>query len=130
MIVVNYDPHGRRRRHRKLARSVSMAGGSCSDSVLEEEVTTASLFLDLDGDQSGLAVASHGEQSWHGGEQSRALVGWHEGEGNARRVLLRATHEQVRTSPRGAVATCGIWSPLHHRTRCHACAHERSVQPI
>jgi hypothetical protein len=112
MVVVNGDPRGRRRRHGKFARSASMAGGSWSNSVLEEEVTTVSLFLDLDGDRSGLEVAGHDEQSWRGGERSRALVGWHEGEGNARRVPLRATREQVRTSPRG------WWPPVAYGHRC------------
>jgi hypothetical protein len=28
------------------------------------------------------------------------------------------------------VATCGIWSPLRHRTWCHMCMRKRSVRPV
>jgi hypothetical protein len=83
MAVVNDDPCGRRRRHGELARPASMVGGSSSNSVLEEEATTASLFLGLDGDESGSAVAGHGEQSqWVEAEaraelrHKRARVRW------------------------------------------------------
>jgi hypothetical protein len=68
----------------------------------------ASLFPSLDGDGSGLVVAGHGEQSQRGGEQSRAVAGWHEGEGNGRRVPLLATREQGRTTTCGAVVTGGV----------------------
>jgi hypothetical protein len=30
---------------------------------------------------------------------------------------------EIRTRPRGAVATDGIWSLPHHHTRCHAHVH-------
>jgi hypothetical protein len=63
MAVVNGDPRGRRRQRGELARPASMAGSSSSNSVLEEEATTMSLFPSLDGDESGSAVAGHSEQS-------------------------------------------------------------------
>jgi hypothetical protein len=47
-----------------------MAGGSSSNSVLEEEATTVNLFPGLDGDRSGSAVAGHDEQSWCGAERT------------------------------------------------------------
>jgi hypothetical protein len=50
MAVVNGDPRGRRRQRGELARPASMAGSSSSNSVLEEEATTMSLFPSLDGD--------------------------------------------------------------------------------
>jgi hypothetical protein len=50
MVMVNDDPHGRRRRRGELARPSSMAGGS-------------SFFPGLDNDESGSSVAGHGEQS-------------------------------------------------------------------
>jgi hypothetical protein len=43
-----------------------MIDGSCSNSELEEEVTTVSLSPGLDGDGSGSAVAGHGKQSCGG----------------------------------------------------------------
>jgi hypothetical protein len=63
MVAVNDDPRRRRRQRGELARPASMTGGSSSNSVLEEEATLASLFPVLDGDESGSAVAGHGEQS-------------------------------------------------------------------
>jgi hypothetical protein len=115
MAVVDSDPRRRRRRRRgELAHPASMAGGSSSNSVLEQEATTVSLFLGLDGDRSGAVVAGHCEQSQHRGEQSRAVAGQHKGEGNGRRVTLLATCERVRTTPRGAVATSGVRSLSHH----------------
>jgi hypothetical protein len=62
MAGVDGDPRGRRQRG-ELARPTSMAGGSSSNPVLEEEATTASLFPGLDGDGSSSAVVDHGEQS-------------------------------------------------------------------
>jgi hypothetical protein len=103
------DPHGTRRRRGELARLASMAGDSSSNSVLEEEATTASLFPGLDGDGSGSVVAGHGKQSQRGGERSRAVAGRREGEGNGRQVPLLAMRERVRTTPRGAVVTDGVW---------------------
>jgi hypothetical protein len=38
-----------------------MVDGSCSNSVLEEEVTTVSLFSSLDNNGSGSTMASHVE---------------------------------------------------------------------
>jgi hypothetical protein len=51
--VVNGDPRGRRRRRGELAHPVSMANGSSSNSVLEEEATMVSIFLSLDSEGSG-----------------------------------------------------------------------------
>jgi hypothetical protein len=62
-VAVNSNPHERRRPRGELAHLASMAGGSSSNSVLEEEATTVSIFPSLDGDESGSAMASHGEQS-------------------------------------------------------------------
>jgi hypothetical protein len=120
--AVNGDPREIRRWRGELACSTSMADGSSSNSVLEEEVTTESLFLSLDGDGSGSAVVGHGKQSRRGVEQSRAVAGWREGEGNGRRVPLLATCERVRTAPRGAVVTGGIRWLLSHHAWCHALA--------
>jgi hypothetical protein len=67
--VVDGDPRGRRRQCGELARPASMTDGSSSNSVLEEEATTASLSPGLDDDGSDSAVAVHGKQS--GGQQWR-----------------------------------------------------------
>jgi hypothetical protein len=62
-MMVDSDPCGRRRRRGELALPTSMTDGSISNSVLEEEVMTASLSPGLDDDGSGSAVAGHGNQS-------------------------------------------------------------------
>jgi hypothetical protein len=49
-VAVDGDLRRRRRRRGELARPTSMDGGSRSNSVLEEEATTASLFPGLDGE--------------------------------------------------------------------------------
>jgi hypothetical protein len=84
--VVNGDPRVRRRQCSELTRPASMTDGSSSNSVLEEEATTASLSPGLGGDGSGSAVAGHGKQSGGGNggwsraaaqASSRATVEWH-----------------------------------------------------
>jgi hypothetical protein len=87
-VVVDGDPRGRRRRHSELTRPASMANGSRSNSVLEEEATTMSLSLSLDGDGSGSTVAGHGKQS--GGRQWRVeqSSGTSELEGDDRMALF------------------------------------------
>jgi hypothetical protein len=69
-MVVDGDPHERRRRPGELTHLASMTDGSSSNSVLVEEATTVSLSPILDGDGSGSAVASHGKHS--SGRQQRA----------------------------------------------------------
>jgi hypothetical protein len=64
--VVDSDLHRRRRRCGELARPASMTDGSSSNSVLEEDATTARLSPGLDGDGSGSVVAGHGKQSGGG----------------------------------------------------------------
>jgi hypothetical protein len=49
-MVVNGDPHGRRRQRSELARPALMTDGLSSNSVLNEEAMTASLSPSLDGD--------------------------------------------------------------------------------
>jgi hypothetical protein len=61
--VVDDDPRESRRRRGELARPVSMTDGSSSNSMLEEEVTTVSLFPSLDSDGSVSVVAGHDKQS-------------------------------------------------------------------
>jgi hypothetical protein len=99
MAAIDGDPRRRRMWHGELAHPTLMAGGSSSNSVLDEEAMMASLFPCLDGDKSGSTVVGHGEQSRREVERSRAVARRCEGEGNGRRVPLLATRARVRTTP-------------------------------
>jgi hypothetical protein len=97
--AIDGDPRRRRMRRGELAHPTLMAGGSSSNSVLDEEATMASLFPCMDDDKSGSTVVGHGEQSRREVERSRAVARWCEGEGNGRRVPLLTTRERVRITP-------------------------------
>jgi hypothetical protein len=68
--VVDGDPRRRRRRCGDLTHPALMIDSLSSNSVLEEEATTASLSPGLDRNVSSSAVAGHSKQS--GGRQWRA----------------------------------------------------------